>query len=43
MTQTEKEREGVMRMKKTFAKLFSLFMSLVALAIAAGATATFDP
>ena len=30
-------------MKKTFAKLFGLLMSLVALAIAAGASASWDP
>jgi len=30
-------------MKKTFAKLFGLLMSLVALAIAAGAAAAYDP
>jgi len=32
-----------MKMKKVFAKLFILLMSLVALAIAAGASASFDP
>jgi len=32
-----------MKMKKAFAKLFGLLMSLVALAIAAGATASWDP
>lgn len=30
-------------MKKAFAKLFGLLMSLVALAIAAGATASWEP
>jgi len=30
-------------MKKTFAKLFGLLMSLVALAIAAGAAASYEP
>jgi len=32
-----------MEMKKTFAKLFGLLMSLVALAIAAGAATAFEP
>ena len=30
-------------MKKTFGKLFGLFLSLMALAIAAGATASWKP
>jgi len=32
-----------MKMKKAFAKLFGLLMSLVALAIAAGASTNFEP